>query len=139
MGQPDRELHRDRPRRQDRLQRGAGGVQQGPARHLDASGSDTPAERRAIVEEYLANNIVPIVEDHAVTNETYVNDPNGLHQVVTNWLDPANVSWLQQYERQVILNIANEWGPPATSSESRLARQLHHAGAAAARRRTSTT
>ena len=81
-----------------------------------SSGSDTPAERRAIVEEIIANNMVPVVEDHAVTNETYVNDPNGLHQVVTNWLDPGNVSWLQQYEQQVILNIANEWGPAWSST-----------------------
>jgi len=32
-----------------------------------ASGSDTPAERRAIVEKYVADNVVPIVEDHGAT------------------------------------------------------------------------
>lgn len=83
-----------------------------------ASGSDTPAERKAVVEQYLANNIVPIVEDHAATeNENNaINDPAALAKIVDNWLDPANLSWLKLYERQTILNITNEWGPAWASN-----------------------
>ncbi|MBC8106682.1 MAG: cellulase family glycosylhydrolase, partial [Anaerolineae bacterium] len=78
----------------------------------DASGgSNTPAERKTIVERYLANNMVPIVEDHATTNTTDHESPTALAAVVDHWLDPANVQWLQQYESKLMLNIANEWGP----------------------------
>ena len=41
---------------------------------------------------------------------------DGERETVDNWLDPGNVSWLQQYEREVILNIANEWGPAWSST-----------------------
>jgi mannan endo-1,4-beta-mannosidase len=83
-----------------------------------ASGSDTPAERRAIVEKYIANNIVPVVEDHGATENEFdaINKPAALAETVDNWLDPANVDWLQDYERQVILNPANEWGPAWSST-----------------------
>ena len=79
-----------------------------------SGGSDTPTERRTIVERYLANNIVPIVEDHAATNSNDNESPAALATIVDKWLDPANLSWLQQYEQKLILNIANEWGPNST-------------------------
>jgi hypothetical protein len=91
---------------------------------LGWSGSHTPAQRKAIVERYIRNQIVPIVEDHMGTCLDYntkvgtpdVNDPtkDGLRQIVDRWLDPANVAWLKSYERYLILNIANEWGPDST-------------------------
>jgi len=69
-------------------------------------GADTPAERRAVVEEYLAQGIVPMVEDHRTTCN---DDPARLAAAVDEWLRPENVAWLQQYEDRIILNIANEW------------------------------
>lgn len=78
----------------------------------NSGGSNTPAQRRAIVERYIANNIVPVVEDHEATCSS---DPAALQAIVNRWLEPGNVAWLQQYERQVILNIANEWGPVGTA------------------------
>ena len=72
---------------------------------------DSPAKRQQVVEEYIKNGIVPIVEDHGATGST---DPAAFEQVVSRWLDPANVQWLKQDEKYVILNIANEWGPDST-------------------------
>jgi len=73
-----------------------------------SSGSNTPAKRRTIVERYLANNIVPVVEDHSTTTSALHEDPAALAAVVDQWLLPDNVSWLQQYESKIILNIAND-------------------------------
>ncbi|MBC7783108.1 MAG: cellulase family glycosylhydrolase [Burkholderiales bacterium] len=70
--------------------------------------SQTPAQRQQIVESYIAGGIVPIVEDHMATVAT---DLASLDAVVDRWLLPGNVAWLKQYERSIILNIANEWGP----------------------------
>ena len=72
---------------------------------------DSPAKREQVVEEYIRNGIVPIVEDHGASSST---DPAALQQVVDRWLDPANVQWLKQDEKYVILNIANEWGPDSS-------------------------
>ena len=74
-------------------------------------GSITAAQRKDIVERYIAKGIVPIVEDHMGTSS---DDPASLAAIVDRWLEPGNVAWLKQYERQVILNIANEWGPDST-------------------------
>src|SRR5439155_3805089 len=49
-----------------------------------------------------------IVEDHMATGHI---GPEFLQAVVDRWMEKANVKWLKKYERQVILNIANEWGP----------------------------
>jgi mannan endo-1,4-beta-mannosidase len=75
------------------------------------SGSITPASRQTIVQRAISDGLVPIVEDHDATGGT---DAASLSAVVDNWLQPANVAWLKQYERYVILNIANEWGPNST-------------------------
>jgi hypothetical protein len=66
----------------------------------------TPAGRRAVVETYLANGLVPIVEDHRTTCS---DDPATLRAAVDDWLLPENQAWLKQYEDRVILNIGNEW------------------------------
>ncbi len=68
----------------------------------------TPAQRKSIVEQYLSQGIVPIVEDHSATNGIYASQ---LQTIVDRWLQPENVQWLKQYESNIILNIANEWGP----------------------------
>ncbi len=71
-------------------------------------GASTPAERAAVVAQYIAEGVVPIVEDHGATSQM---DLASLNAVVDRWLDPANVQWLQQDEKYIILDIANEWGP----------------------------
>ena len=68
----------------------------------------SPAQRQSVVAQYLAEGIVPIVEDQSATNSQSVGD---LQAVTNNWLQAGNVSWLKSNERNVILNIANEWGP----------------------------
>ena len=74
--------------------------------------ADTPARRKVVVERYLANGVVPVVEDHAsIQDSSSQSNPAALHEITTHWLD--NAAWLKQYEKYVILNIANEWGPPA--------------------------
>ena len=75
------------------------------------SGSITPASRKTIVQRTISDGLVPIVEDHDATGGM---DATSLSAVVDNWLQPANVAWLKQFERNVILNIANEWGPNST-------------------------
>ncbi len=70
--------------------------------------SDTPEKRRAIVESYIANGIVPMVELHEATCGE---SPAEIEAIVDNWLDPGNQEWLNDLEEYVILNIANEWGP----------------------------
>src|SRR5439155_4238172 len=42
-------------------------------------------------------------------------DPAQIAAIVDVWTDPANVSWLNDYEVGTILNIANEWGPEDAS------------------------
>ncbi|MDB5327191.1 MAG: Cna B-type [Phycisphaerales bacterium] len=71
----------------------------------------TPTQRKNIVERYLAEGLVPIVEDHTATNGTSASQ---IQTITDRWLQPDNVAWLKQYERNVILNIANEWGPDST-------------------------
>lgn len=80
--------------------------------------ADTVAERKETVERYLANGIVPIVEDHASIADggSVQSNASALNQIVTHWLE--NASWLKQYEQYIILNIANEWGPMANANGS---------------------
>ncbi len=79
--------------------------------------ADTVAERKETIERYLANGLVPIIEDHAsIADSASQSNPVALNEIVTHWLE--NVSWLKQYEQYVILNIANEWGPPANANGS---------------------
>ena len=68
--------------------------------------SNTPEKRRNIVQEYIKNRIVPMVELHEATCGE---DPQQIRDIVANWI--ANKSWLNEFEKYVILNIANEWGP----------------------------
>ncbi len=71
-------------------------------------GVDTPEEKREVVERYVANNMPVMVEDHRGTCDT---DPAVISEIVDEWTRPENVSWFNDYEDHVILNIANEWGP----------------------------
>jgi hypothetical protein len=72
--------------------------------------TDTVARRKAVVERYLANGIVAVVEDHAsIQDSSSQSSTTALAEITTHWLD--NSAWLKQYESGIILNIANEWGP----------------------------
>ncbi len=78
--------------------------------------ADTPARRQTVVERYIANGIVPIVEDHASIADggSVQSNKNALDQITAHWI--TNQPWLKTYEKYVILNIANEWGSPAGNS-----------------------
>ncbi|MGE3821208.1 MAG: cellulase family glycosylhydrolase, partial [Isosphaeraceae bacterium] len=82
-----------------------------------------PVARGNAVREAIANGLVPVVEEHSVGLSQ---DPSAIDHVVDIWLQPGNVEWLKKYERYVILNIANEWGPEtevwATAYESAVQR-----------------
>jgi mannan endo-1,4-beta-mannosidase len=71
-------------------------------------GAETPAEKREVVERYIENGIVPVVEEH---RGTCGHDPEQIREITDVWLEPENRAWLIEHERHVILNIANEWGP----------------------------
>jgi mannan endo-1,4-beta-mannosidase len=59
-----------------------------------------------VAQQYIARGIVPMVEYHSATCKT---DAASLSTVVDLWVGPDK-AWLQSLERNVILNIANEWG-----------------------------
>jgi mannan endo-1,4-beta-mannosidase len=79
--------------------------------------ADTVARRKAVVERYLANGMVAVVEDHAsIQDSSSQSSVAALNEITTHWIE--NASWLKQYEQGVILNIANEWGPVVGASGS---------------------
>jgi len=71
------------------------------------SDAPTPAARQAVVEQYIAQGIVPMVDYH---NATCDENPASVAAAVDFWLGPDK-AWLQSHEREVMLNITNEWGP----------------------------
>jgi hypothetical protein len=73
-------------------------------------GAVTPAQREAIVKQYIAAGVVPVVDYH---NATCGEDPAQLNAAVDMWLGPDK-AWVQNNERYVIVNITNEWGPNST-------------------------
>ena len=75
---------------------------------IPALGFSSPSQREQVVQQLISEGIVPIVEDHAASLASTLAP---LNAVVSRWLDPANVAWLKQDEKYVILDIANEWGP----------------------------
>lgn len=79
--------------------------------------ADTVARRKAVVERYLANGMVAVVEDHAsIQDSASQSSVAALDEITTHWIE--NQSWLKQYEQGVILNIANEWGPVVNANGS---------------------
>jgi mannan endo-1,4-beta-mannosidase len=68
-------------------------------------GEDTAAEQRAVVQQAVASKLVPIVTDMGATCKT---DLVSFEAVVTRWLEPERVAYLKEFEKFVILNIANE-------------------------------
>lgn len=60
--------------------------------------------RQAAVEKYIQYHIVPIVEFHNATGSV---DPAKVTEAVNFWI--SEKSWVQKYEKYVIINITNEW------------------------------
>jgi mannan endo-1,4-beta-mannosidase len=73
-------------------------------------GAVTPAQHEAIVRQYIAAGVVPVVDYH---NATCGEDPAQVDAAVNMWIGPDK-AWVQSLERYVIVNITNEWGPNST-------------------------
>ena len=71
-------------------------------------------KQKACVKACVDNKLVPILEFHDVTCGTgYDSDAEGkfLKKVVDYWCTPNLVSLCKEYEKYLIVNVANEWGP----------------------------
>jgi mannan endo-1,4-beta-mannosidase len=79
--------------------------------------ADTPARRKTVAERYIANAIAVIAEDHAsIQDSASQSSKVALDEITQHWIN--NQSWLKQYEKYVIVNIANEWGQPAHNADT---------------------
>lgn len=70
--------------------------------------------QRALIDSCVKNKIVPILEFHDATcGNKYENDPENkdLKSIVDYWVSPELIQLCKDYEKQLIVNIANEWGP----------------------------
>ena len=71
-------------------------------------------KQKACVKACVDNKIIPILEFHDVTcgngYETDAENKN-LKKVVDYWCTPNLVSLCKDYEKYLIVNVANEWGP----------------------------
>ncbi len=74
-------------------------------------------KQKACVKACVDNKIIPILEFHDVTcgngYETDTENKN-LKRVVDYWCSPNLVSLCKDYEKYLIVNVANEWGPANT-------------------------
>lgn len=71
-------------------------------------------KQKACVKASVDNKLIPILEFHDVTCGTgYDNDAEGknLKKCVDYWCSPNLVSLCKDYEKYLIVNVANEWGP----------------------------
>lgn len=71
-------------------------------------------KQKACVKACVDNKLVPILEFHDVTcGNGYETDAEGkfLKKVVDYWCTPNLVSLCKDYEKYLIVNVANEWGP----------------------------
>ncbi|REG92880.1 cellulase family glycosylhydrolase [Algoriphagus antarcticus] len=78
--------------------------------------SNTASKRRKLIEAAIEGKMVPMLEFHDGTCMELCDLPAkdgkmGLKQIVDEWLEPANLQLLKDYEGQLMVNIANEWGP----------------------------
>lgn len=79
------------------------------------SQSMTAAQKRNLIRKAIAAGLVPMLEMHDATCLTECSKPAadgkmGLKEVVDEWLAPAMLQVLKDYEGKMIINIANEWG-----------------------------
>jgi mannan endo-1,4-beta-mannosidase len=70
-------------------------------------GEDTPAEQQVVIAAAIQSKTVPVVTDMGATCKT---DQASLDAVVGRWLEPDRVTVLKGFEKNLILNVANEWG-----------------------------
>lgn len=71
-------------------------------------------KQRACVKASIDNKLIPILEFHDVTcGNGYDNDADGknLKKCVDYWCTPNLLSLCKEFERSLIVNVANEWGP----------------------------
>ncbi len=71
-------------------------------------------KQKACVKASVDNKLIPILEFHDVTcGNGYETDTEGknLKKCVDYWCTPNLVSLCKQYEKYLIVNVANEWGP----------------------------
>ena len=74
-------------------------------------------KQKACVKASIDNKIIPILEFHDVTcGSGYDNDAEGknLKKCVDYWCTPNLVSLCKEFEKSLIVNVANEWGPTTT-------------------------
>jgi hypothetical protein len=71
-------------------------------------------KQKACVKASVDNKLIPILEFHDVTcGNGYETDTEGknLKKCVDYWCTPNLVSLCKEYEKYLIVNVANEWGP----------------------------
>jgi len=71
-------------------------------------------KQKACVKACVDNKLIPILEFHDVTcGNGYDTDTEGkfLKKVVDYWCTPNLVTLCKDYEKYLIVNVANEWGP----------------------------
>jgi mannan endo-1,4-beta-mannosidase len=71
-------------------------------------------KQKACVKASVDNKLIPILEFHDVTcGNGYDDDKDGknLKKCVDYWCSPNLVSLCKEYEKYLIVNVANEWGP----------------------------
>ena len=71
-------------------------------------------KQKACVKASVDNRLIPILEFHDVTcGNGYDDDKDGknLKKCVDYWCTPNLVSLCNEYEKYLIVNVANEWGP----------------------------
>ncbi|MGN0594038.1 MAG: cellulase family glycosylhydrolase, partial [Hominimerdicola sp.] len=66
----------------------------------------TATEMKNAIQKCIDNNLIPIVEVHDATG---VNDVQALRDCANYWTQSDIKAVLNEYEKYVILNIANEW------------------------------
>jgi len=79
------------------------------------SQSITADQKRNLLQKAVAAGLVPMMEMHDGTCVAEcllpaANGKMGLKEIVDEWLAPAMLQVLKDYEGKMIINIANEWG-----------------------------
>jgi len=72
------------------------------------------SKQKACVKASIDNKLIPILEFHDVTCGTGYDDDKddkNLKKCVDYWCSPNLVSLCREYEKYLIVNVANEWGP----------------------------
>ena len=84
------------------------------------------SKQKACVKASVDNKLIPILEFHDVTCGTGYDDDKddkNLKKCVDYWCTPNLVSLCREYEKYLIVNVANEWGPPIQAGAIVIKRQ----------------